>query len=84
MQSQRLRPTKSAVVDHPLRDPAGHPLERFARVALPAEAGESRWLRITVDPARPRLFDATVERVFDDPSGELYGAMGVRSAGDRR
>lgn len=73
VQSHRGPRATGPLVDRPLRDGGGRPLERFARTASPAEADGLRWLRVTVDPTHPRLFDATVERVFDDPSGELYG-----------
>jgi hypothetical protein len=78
VQSRRVKPETGAPVDHPLRDAAGRPFERFSRVALPADDRASQWLRIAVDPGRPTLFDVTVERVFDDPSGELYGATDRR------
>jgi hypothetical protein len=64
---------RPAGVDRPLRDAAGRPLENLLRVAAPEADGDARWLRVEVDPADPVLFRVTVQRVFDDPSGELYG-----------
>ncbi len=60
-------------LDHPLRDAAGKPLANLTRLALPEAVGEARWLRVEVIPRGQHLFRVTVERVFDDPSGELYG-----------
>lgn len=60
--------------DHPLRDVAGRPIAAFTRVALASPASSERWMRVEVDPRSPRVFRVVRERVFDDPSGELYGA----------
>jgi hypothetical protein len=60
-------------IDRPLRDASGRPLENLLRIAAPDAGGDARWLRIDIDPADPVLFRATLQRVFDDPSGELYG-----------
>lgn len=65
--------TAPQVFDQPLRGAAGHPIGNLTRVAIADAAGDQRWLRIDVDPADPRVFRPTVERSFDDPSGELYG-----------
>ena len=65
--------------DHPLRDAAGRPIDRFDRIGAIEAAGDLRWLRIDVDPADPALFRPVVEQAFDDPSGELYGRAGPAS-----
>jgi len=59
--------------EHPLRDSAGRPLANFTRVALAPPSGSDRWMRVDVDPASARVFTIARERVFDDPTGELYG-----------
>lgn len=60
--------------DHPLHDVAGRSLDNLTRVAIAEATGDQQWLRIDVDAGDPRVFNPTVERVFDDPTGELYGA----------
>ncbi len=60
-------------VDRPLQDVAGKTIPNFARIAL-SDGSDLRWLRVEVDPADAKLFRITTERLFDDPSGELYGA----------
>ncbi len=60
-------------LDHPLQNPAGKAIANFTRIAL-KDSGAMSWLRIDVDAADVRIFRVTAERVFDDPSGELYGA----------
>jgi hypothetical protein len=57
-------------VDRPLKDGSGRTIANFARIALTDNA-DPRWLRVTVDPADPKLFSVMSERIFDDPSGEL-------------
>ncbi len=64
--------------DHPLRDATGKSFAHFTRVALPDVASGGSWLRIDVVPKSPRLFRIATERVFDDPSGELYGPARVK------
>ena len=64
--------------DHPLRDANGKPLAHFTRVALPDVSNGGSWLRIDVEPKNPNLFRIGAERVFDDPSGELYGPARVK------
>ncbi len=64
--------------DHPLRDASGKVLTHFTRVALPDVAGGGAWMRITLEPGSLRLFRIATERVFDDPSGELYGPARVK------
>ena len=64
---------RGAVVDRPLLDAGGRPIANVARIALDERSEEGRWLRIEVDAARRQPFTVTGERVFDDPSGELYG-----------
>ena len=64
--------------DHPLRDASGKTIAHFTRVALPDAAGGASWLRIDVEPKDPKLFRISIERVFDDPSGELYGPARVK------
>lgn len=66
-------PGTSVEVDRPLHDPAGRPIANFGRVIVPRNAGETRWLKIDIDPSDARLFRVASERAFDDPSGELYG-----------
>ena len=65
--------TRPAGIDRPMRDVAGRPIENLMRISVPAGANDPMWLRIDVNPAGPSLFHGTIERVFDDPSGELYG-----------
>lgn len=64
--------------DHPLREAGGKALTHFTRVALPDVASGASWLRIEVEPKSPKLFRIGTERVFDDPSGELYGPARVK------
>ena len=64
--------------DHPLRDAGGRMLTHFTRIAVPDVSGGAAWLRIEIEPGRPKLFRIVTERVFDDPSGELYGPARVR------
>ncbi len=64
--------------DHPMRDASGKPLSHFTRIALPDVSSNSTWLRIDVEPKDPKLFRISIERVFDDPSGELYGPARVK------
>jgi hypothetical protein len=79
VQSRVVAPlSRSAEFDHPLRDVAGHTIENLTRVAAPEASTDLRWLRIDVDPKEPQLFRVSIERVFDDPSGELYGAPRVK------
>jgi hypothetical protein len=70
--------TRPSELDHPLRDAAGRPLENFFRIAPAEGEGGAHWMRIEVDPTKPKLFSVTTERVFDDPSGELYGPGQVK------
>ena len=65
------RPT---MVDRPLRDLAGRPLDNLVRIPVPHGSADRDWLRVDVDPSDRALFRVGVQRVFDDPSGELYGA----------
>ena len=58
--------------DQPLRDVTGKPIPNFVRTALPA-GGATRWLRVAVDPGTRDVFGLSIETLFDDPSGELYG-----------
>jgi hypothetical protein len=69
---------RTAEVDYPLHDATGRVVERLARVAAPDAGDASRWMRVDVDPASPQLFTVSIERVFDDPSGELYGPARVK------
>ena len=64
--------SRPAGIDRPLQDAGGRTIENFSRIAL-ADAADARWMRVEVDPRDPKLFRVTVERLFDDPSGELYG-----------
>lgn len=64
--------------DHPLRDASGKVLTHFTRIALPEVSSGAAWLRIEVKRRGPRLFRIETERVFDDPSGELYGPARVK------
>ena len=68
----------SAVRDHPLRDISGRALVNFTRIAAFGTSDTNRWVRINVDPARSPLFNIVDERVFDDPTGELYGPPRVK------
>ena len=63
---------RPAGVDRPLQDAGGRTIENFSRIAL-TDAGDPRWTKVDVDPRDPKLFRITTERLFDDPSGELYG-----------
>jgi len=73
------RPTE---VDHPLRAANGKPFDNLIRIPVPDDADDPSWLRVAVDPdgvpgrnATGRaLFRIVRQRMFDDPSGELYGA----------
>lgn len=58
---------------HAIRDAAGRPIPHLMRMVVPEASGNARWVRIDVDSRRPSVFSVTRERVFDDPSGELYG-----------
>ncbi len=79
VQNRHTQPGPRAdAVDRPLRDAAGHPIDHLSRVAAPDGDGGPRWLRIDVDPASAQVFKIATERVFDDPSGELYGEPRVR------
>lgn len=60
-------------LDHPLRDAAGHPVENLYRIAAPPLAVDGAWMRIDVEPTHATPFRVSMERVFDDPTGELYG-----------
>ena len=64
--------------DHPLRDTSGKALAHFTRVALPDTSSGGAWMRIEIAPRSPKLFHIAIERVFDDPSGELYGPARVK------
>lgn len=64
---------RGAVIDRPLLDAGGRPIANVARIALDGRGEDGRWLRVDVDAAKRQPFTVTVERVFDDPSGELYG-----------
>lgn len=59
-------------VDRPFRDASGKPLD-LLRIAVPHDGDDHAWMRVDVDPGDRALFRVVVERVFDDPSGELYG-----------
>jgi len=59
-------------VDQPLEDAQGRTIANFSRIAL-AEGADLRWMRIDVDPQSRKVFRVSAERIFDDPSGELYG-----------
>ena len=60
-------------VDHPLHDASGKPLDNLVRIPVPHDADERDWLRVDVDPSDRSLFRVAPQRLFDDPSGELYG-----------
>ena len=60
-------------LDHPLRDATGKALANFTRIALVDGSPEARWLRVDVDASDAAVFKVTPQRLFDDPSGELYG-----------
>lgn len=59
--------------DRPLRDAAGHVIRNLTRIALPEGAGAAQWMRVEVDSRDANLFHIETERLFDDPTGELYG-----------
>ena len=59
-------------VDQPLEDAQGRTIASFSRIAL-ADGADLRWMRVDVDPQARKVFRVSAERIFDDPSGELYG-----------
>jgi hypothetical protein len=61
-----------------LQDGASRALMNLTRVSLAPPASSERWMRVDVDPASSRVFRIARERVFDDPSGELYGPTRVK------
>ena len=71
-------PAIAPLDEHPLRDSAGRPLANFTRIALAPSASSERWMRVEVDPSVARVFRVSRERVFDDPTGELYGPARVK------
>lgn len=70
----------SVEIDRPLKDIAGKPIANLLRIHAPDAAadGERRLLRVDVDPSTAEVFRVHGERLFDDPSGELYGSPHVR------
>lgn len=64
-------------LDHPLRDAGGRPIESLYRIAAPTSE-DGGWMRIDVEPNVTTPFRVSIERMFDDPSGELYGPGRVR------
>ncbi len=62
-----------SALDHPLRDAAGRPIENLYRIAAPPFAIDGAWMRVDIEPTRTTPFRVSMERVFDDPTGELYG-----------
>ena len=78
VQGRAPRAAALPLSDHPLRDPAGRALFNFTRIAAFDANDTNRWFRLDVDPARAPLFRIVDERVFDDPTGELYGPGRVK------
>lgn len=69
------RPTE---VDHPLRDAGGKTLDNLLRIPVPRDSDERDWLQVDVGTTDRALFRVVRRRVFDDPSGELYGLPSAR------
>lgn len=69
---------RPVVGDHPLRDAGGSPLDNFIRIPVPRDADDRVWLRVDVDLADRSVFRLVEQRLFDDPTGELYGPPRVR------
>ena len=78
MQGHAPHHAETPVIDHPLRDAAGRTVTNFTRMALFDAARPKQWFRIDVDLAQATPFRLAIERLFDDPSGELYGPARVK------
>ena len=78
IQGHAPRRAEPPVTDHPVRDVAGRTMNNFTRMALFDAASPKQWFRIDVDLAQATPFRVTIERLFDDPSGELYGPGRVK------